>query len=78
MNCLDCTINGRPAAPAIGVCTSCGAAVCARCARLEDRAVRQPATVGNPLRGHTRAVSCVSCDDALHQHGTEVATAATA
>ncbi len=61
MNCLDCTINERPPTPAVGICVSCGAAVCAGCARLEGRPVPQLATVGNPLRGQTRAVSCVSC-----------------
>jgi hypothetical protein len=71
VNCFDCAINGRPPTPAVGICISCGAAVCAGCARLEERPVPQPATVGNPLPDHTRAVVCVSCDAVLnHQHGT--------
>jgi hypothetical protein len=76
VNCLDCTMNERPPAPAVGVCVSCGAAVCARCARLAEHPVPQPSTVGNPLRRRARAVSCVSCDAALdHRHGTAVAAA---
>ena len=68
MNCFDCAINERPPAPAVGICIYCGAAVCADCARLEERPIRQPATVGNPLRDHTRAVFCVSCDAVLDRH----------
>lgn len=47
MNCLDCTINERPATPAVGIYLNCGAAVCAGCAHLEERPAPQPATVGN-------------------------------
>lgn len=77
MNCLDCTINQRPSTAAIGICTNCGAAVCVNCARLEERPVPQPATVGNPPRGgRTRAVSCVSCDATLdHRRGMAVVPA---
>lgn len=78
MNCLDCTINERPPAPAVGVCHSCGAAVCASCVRLTVHAVPQPTTVGNPVGGEVRALSCASCDAALREHGAAPVSAAAA
>jgi len=68
MNCFDCIHQGRPPAPAVAACVSYGAGVCQTCARVETRPVPHPASVGNPTREQTRAVTCVSCDDTFANH----------
>jgi hypothetical protein len=64
MNCFDCQARGVVTA-AVGVCVSCGAAVCAECLRTRQKRLEQHATVGNPLTATTRELLCVSCHEVL-------------
>ena len=64
MNCYDCLESGR-VTPAVAVCTSCGAAVCANCVRRETRDTASPATPGNPVHHATRRLVCAGCDQEL-------------
>jgi hypothetical protein len=67
MNCFDCSRDGRQV-PAVAICVRCGAGICADCARLESRRLDQHATLGRPIEGVTRALTCVSCDEVLAKH----------
>jgi len=65
MNCFDCTVDDHTTTAAVAVCVSCGAGVCERHARLETRAMPQPASVGRHPVGLTRALTCPNCDGVL-------------
>ncbi|WP_188317019.1 DUF2180 family protein [Solihabitans fulvus] len=69
MNCLDCTGAGRPA-PAVGVCVTCGAGVCASCAHVGSKIVRHAAGFTSAAVGETeiRTISCTPCYEALRVH----------
>jgi hypothetical protein len=64
MDCFDCQGRGVETA-AVGVCVSCGAAVCAGCLRTRQKRLEQHATVGNPLTATTRELLCAPCDQVL-------------
>jgi hypothetical protein len=64
MNCYDCQHAGRTT-PAVAVCVSCGAALCAECVRIESEEHDRTVTLGNPTHHRTRALMCTACDNAL-------------
>jgi hypothetical protein len=64
MNCYDCATRER-VEPAVASCVSCNAGLCAHCLRIEQHAVNQHATVGNPVQGSIRTLLCSSCDRVL-------------
>jgi len=64
MRCYDCMTEGRTE-EAVGVCTSCGAGVCASCVRLETRDRPETASPGNPEHRVTRTLTCRTCDAVL-------------
>jgi hypothetical protein len=65
MRCLDCRTKD-PAAPAVGVCLTCGAAVCADHAEITGTAdgARRGPLLGAPLRTVRRTVRCRTCGPA--------------
>jgi hypothetical protein len=64
MNCYDCTGNGHTT-PAVGICTSCGAALCGHHTRREMHDQNQAATPGNPSHHRTRSLVCTNYDSVL-------------
>ncbi|MDQ0784841.1 flavin reductase (DIM6/NTAB) family NADH-FMN oxidoreductase RutF [Streptomyces sp. B3I7] len=65
MQCLDCRTKDL-AAPAVGVCLTCGAAVCADHAEITETAddARRGPLTGTPQRSTRRAVRCRTCGPA--------------
>ena len=62
MYCYDCQLEGRKE-EAVGVCSSCGAGICASCVRLETRNHARTHTPGNPThQWTTRTLNCRTCD----------------
>lgn len=66
MQCLDCTTTGTPS-PAIGICTTCGAAVCRGCVRVGFHPVNHRTVFGSAEQAvtETRQLACPSCATAL-------------
>jgi hypothetical protein len=64
MNCYDCIGKGHTA-PAVAICTSCGAGLCGEHTHLETQDHTAAATPGNPCHHRTRALICGSCDSVL-------------
>ncbi|WP_079166813.1 DUF2180 family protein [Streptomyces oceani] len=60
MHCLDCHGQGKTG-DAVGVCQSCGAAVCEQHAHLGVRRVRRGPLMGAPLETEVRKVLCSGC-----------------
>lgn len=62
MNCFDCVLIDQRTAPAIGVCSSCGGALCSEHAVIEP-VVSEVRSMGNPSthRGHGRRLHCSQC-----------------
>ena len=79
MYCLDCSTENRTS-PAVGVCTNCGAGVCASHLVLDTHVIAPYAGVGATHEYPTRAVTCTACAPvmtALHHHRFSSATAPT-
>ena len=70
MNCLDCLDDEQLAAPAVAVCTGCGAAVCRTNLVLSQRRVVRIGAMGRqePVDPPTRTARCRLCQAA--EHGT--------
>ncbi|MFG3255308.1 DUF2180 family protein [Streptomyces sp. NPDC048172] len=64
MRCLECR-EQKNQRDAIGVCQSCGAAVCASHAVIGTRRVRRGPRFGSPDEAEVRKVQCGACG-ALH------------
>ncbi|HEV7650964.1 MAG TPA: DUF2180 family protein [Actinophytocola sp.] len=69
MHCYDCASNGDTA-PAVAVCTHCGAAVCRSCARVGNQTVRHFTGFSSAELAltETRTIACPSCANALATH----------
>ena len=70
MNCLDCLADDELAAPAVAVCHECGAAVCARHARVSVRRLHVDAVMyrRQEVDPPGRLVRCLTCHDAQAAH----------
>ncbi|GAA3567434.1 hypothetical protein GCM10022222_59240 [Amycolatopsis ultiminotia] len=66
MHCLDCFLVGDDR-PAVGVCTSCGAAVCRDCVRIGRHPITHVTGFSSADRSvtETRQLACPSCATAL-------------
>jgi len=64
MYCFDCQSQGRTTVAA-GICTSCGAGVCAGCVQMEFRDHSTTAGPGTPTPHRTRSLTCQTCDAVL-------------
>ena len=66
MQCFDCTTAGTQSA-AVGICTICGAAVCADCVRVGHQPVRHMTVFGSADVAVTdvRLLACPSCATTL-------------
>lgn len=64
MNCYDCARAGATAT-AVGVCSDCGAGVCADCVRVEHTNHAHVASPGTSAARRTRTLTCPSCDAVL-------------
>lgn len=60
MYCLDCSTDGRTS-NAVGVCTTCGAGVCAEHLELDTHVTKPHTGVGASHEYRTRAVTCAAC-----------------
>ncbi|MEU9244417.1 DUF2180 family protein [Streptomyces sp. NPDC048385] len=60
MHCVECHTQGAQT-PAVGVCRSCGAAVCAEHARLTSEEERRRPLTGAPQFAASRTVMCPGC-----------------
>jgi hypothetical protein len=69
MHCFDCTSTSEPV-PAVGICTTCGAAVCRTCARVGVQTVRHITGFSSAELAltETRKITCPPCADALSLH----------
>jgi hypothetical protein len=67
MHCFDCA--SEPA-PAVGICTTCGAAVCRTCARVGVQTVQHSTGFSSAELAitETRKITCPPCADALCTH----------
>ena len=65
MNCFDCAALGT-AAPAVAVCTDCGAALCPRHAHVTARRLTRTAVINRvvPAGPPTRTIRCALCQAA--------------
>ncbi|MFE0489212.1 DUF2180 family protein [Streptomyces griseoaurantiacus] len=65
MQCLDCRTKDL-AVPAVGICRTCGAAVCDDHAAITQTAdgARQGPLLGTPRRSVRRTVRCRTCGPA--------------
>ncbi|MFB8026840.1 MULTISPECIES: DUF2180 family protein [unclassified Streptomyces] len=68
MHCLECHTEGKDS-HAVGVCHRCGAAVCAKHARMATRSVRHGSLIGTPGEHQERTLLCPVCAEA---HATAV------
>lgn len=75
MNCLDCLDGEQLAAPAVAVCTGCGAAICRDHLVLSQRRRVRIGTMGRqePVDPPTRTARCRLCQAAEHGITTLVA-----
>jgi hypothetical protein len=66
MHCLDCTTTGAPT-PAVGICTTCGAAVCRGCVRVGFHPIGHSAVFSSADLSvtETRQLACPACATAL-------------
>ncbi|MFD5204149.1 DUF2180 family protein [Streptomyces sp. NPDC058375] len=60
MHCLECPAEGRDG-DAVGVCHTCGAAVCAHRIRTVTRSVRHGSLVGTPGERPEGTLLCPVC-----------------
>ena len=65
MNCLDCASLGRHT-PAVGICTDCGAGICADHARLSPHWLTRTAAVNRvvAVEPPARLLRCPVCQSA--------------
>ncbi|QRV39186.1 DUF2180 family protein (plasmid) [Streptomyces californicus] len=63
MHCLECHAEGHDS-NAVGVCHTCGAAVCAHHVRTVTRSVRHSSLVGTPGERQERTLLCPVCTEA--------------
>lgn len=63
MRCLECHAEGRDS-NAVGVCRTCGAAVCAHHVQTVTRSVRHGSLVGTPGEHQERTLLCPVCAEA--------------
>lgn len=75
MNCLTCS-SSDVATPAIGSCTSCGAGVCARHARIDAHERTHVVSLGIHTPRVVRALICSTC--AIVTQGSKPLSAETA
>ncbi|MYW93763.1 DUF2180 family protein [Amycolatopsis rubida] len=69
MHCLDCVLEGQTR-PAVGICTSCGAAVCRDCVRVGRHLTRHVTGFSSAdlSATETRQLACPTCAGALSVH----------
>jgi hypothetical protein len=67
MNCLDCALSGTTS-PAVAICHSCGAAVCAEHAVIGPHHLYRVVPLDRhiPIEPPARLVACTTCAAAQH------------
>ncbi|RAG87040.1 hypothetical protein DN069_03545 [Streptacidiphilus pinicola] len=70
MNCLDCDRKDMTA-PALGICTNCGAGVCGAHLRVTEQALACRTREGETreVAPSARRILCPTCDQARHAYG---------